>query len=204
MISQVAERCMNNNLITLDQLKKFKGQKFLFLNVRSIYKHISEIQADFNGTDFVAIGMVETWLNSNLLLSMIKLDGYKIVRLDRQVPKRGGGVMLYIRDKCNWELLPNLSLVSTNDIEVLSIILKRSFMKDECLSVVYVPPNGDKNVALEKLDEIADLVFGLGYQWTLAGDFNIDLKKTNCSIKKKLELFAHKNALVQLIKKFYT
>lgn len=102
---------------------------------------------------------------------MIALDGYKIVRLDRQAPKRGGGVMLYIRDECRWELLPNLSLISTKDIEVLSIILKRNFMKNQCLSVVYVPPCGDKNVALEKLDEIADLVFSLGYHWALAGDF---------------------------------
>lgn len=67
----------DRNYNTLDQLKEAKGQKFLFLNIRSVFNHISEIQADFNGTNFTAIGLVRTWLTANLLSSMIAIDGYK-------------------------------------------------------------------------------------------------------------------------------
>ena len=42
--------------------------------------------------------MTETWLNENFLGSKILPSGFKILRKDRPIDQRGGGVLIVIRD----------------------------------------------------------------------------------------------------------
>lgn len=187
---------------TLDQLKNMKGQRYVYSNIRSLFGHLSEMQADFENTNFTVIGLSETWLKPNLLSSMVYIEGYKSVKLDQKLEKiRGGGVMFYIRKAYTWDLIPNLSLISNEHIEILTIILHKKFCKDECISVIYILPNADKKIAIGKFYKNADVVFNNGHDRTFGGDFKIDLNKSNCTIKKHLDHFARKNALQQLIKK---
>lgn len=80
--------------ITLGGLKNAKGQKFVFLNARSLYGHLNDLQVEFNHTNFYALAFTETWLKSKLPDAMIKIRGYVPCRLDRE-DKRGGGVLFY-------------------------------------------------------------------------------------------------------------
>lgn len=187
------------NIKNCDELKASKGQIFAFLNIRSVYNNLSELQADFNNSNLVALGLSETWLNQNILSSMVNIDGYKAIRLDRQINKRGGGVMIYLRNDCTWDLLPTHSLISNENIELLTIIVHRKFFRDICLSIVYLPPHINKLVAINTLDEVADCIFNKGYQWILGGDFNIDLKHGGNAVKKAINSFASKNGLKQII-----
>lgn len=97
--------------------------------------------------------------------------GYKIIRLDRQIHKKGGGIMFYLRNDCTWDLLLLHSLISNGNIEILSTIIHRKWAKRECVSIVYLPPKSDKAKALETIDEVADVINKLGLNWTLGGDF---------------------------------
>lgn len=147
------------SITNCSELKDSKGQKFLFLNVRSVFNNLSKLQADFNNSNFVAIGFTETWLHQNILSSMISINGFKPIRLDRQIEKHGGGIMIYLREDCSWDLVANDSMISNENLEILSIVVHRRFFKDFCLSVAYIPPSAKKLCAIGKLDEIANIIY---------------------------------------------
>lgn len=112
---------------TLDNIRGKKGQKVMFLNVRSLHAHLTELQLDFSDSDFMCIGFCETWLLEASKSSMLTIKGYYISRLDRLVNKRGGGVIFYIRDDLVVENLINIPSVSNADIENLNIVLRRPY-----------------------------------------------------------------------------
>lgn len=125
---------------TIDMIKSQKGQKFLFLNVRSLFGHLNDLQVKFNKTNFYALCFSESWLTNVLPSSMVNIEGYHPIRLDRTGGKRGGGLIVYVRQDLSWEFLPNYSSIMSKDIEILTIIIKRKFQKNLCLSVTYIPP----------------------------------------------------------------
>ena len=72
-----------------------KGLKFMYLNIRSLYKHHEELFLNCNNFDMILIG--EIWLNSSICDNVISHPDYMLFRLDRQGPKRGGGLATYLR-----------------------------------------------------------------------------------------------------------
>lgn len=74
----------------IEDLRNSKGQK-IFLNVRSLYKHISELTLEFSLSNFTALCFCETWLNSTMDSRLINIPGFNTVRLDRCRACHGGG-----------------------------------------------------------------------------------------------------------------
>lgn len=160
--------------ISLDEFERAKGQKFIFLNIRSLMANLSQLQADFMYSRAMAIGLTETWLKSNTISSLIDLKGFSICRLDRRVKKRGGGVLLYINDKYNWELLDDNLNCSDENIELLNIVINRPYQSKLCVSVCYVPPMGNFDPVLNYLERLSDRVNLENLEWVLGEDFNAD------------------------------
>ena len=80
-----------------------KGLKFIYVNIRSLYKNKDELFNITDGYDIICVG--ETWLTNNYTDNMIHQPGYKTFRYDRQnrvetdinrnrIKKRGGGLQL--------------------------------------------------------------------------------------------------------------
>lgn len=69
--------------MNVDELSDIKGQKLLFLNIRSLFPRIHELQMMFENSNYVCIGLSETWLTPLVKNSMIKIKGFETVRLDR-------------------------------------------------------------------------------------------------------------------------
>lgn len=184
----------------LDEIKNLKGQKYLFLNVRSLCKQLTDIQADFQDSTVTCLGITESWLGRLHPDDLVRMDGFSIARLDRQISKKGGGVLMYINDNAEWSLLPDSS-VSDANIEVLSVIITRKYQKKLCISTVYIPPLANIELSIDKLDTIGSKVSELGFDWIVGGDFNIDImpNKTNPG-KKLMNNFASRNSLQQVIK----
>lgn len=132
----------------LDELKRQKGQKVIFLNARSVYSHLCELQVEFNRTNFVALCLSETWLNVNLPSGIVKIEGFNLIRQDRAYVKRGGGVAIYLREDFEWEPLPHDCHKSDTNIEIFSIIVKRKFLRNLYLSIVYLPPKANLTAAI--------------------------------------------------------
>lgn len=186
----------------MEELKLEKGQKLVFLNVRSLYTHLNELQVEFNDTAFCMLGFTESWLNENIPNSLIPIKGYSVVRLDRQVNKRGGGVIIYIRNDLSWSYIDKLSLVSDSDIEALTIIIKRKYQKKLCVTLVYLPPAGNVSSGIKRLSEIGEIVDKTGATWIIGGDVNINYNdKKSLGMKNITNQLINKLSLTQLITK---
>lgn len=188
---------------SLPKIKDLKGQKIIFLNVRSLYGHFSQLEAEFKQTNFMGLCFSETWLNDKIPDGLISIQGYNLVRLDRKLEKRGGGLIIYLSKRYDWEYL-DLSLnVSNEDLELMSVLIKRPCQKDICLSLAYVPPKSNLNRMTDCLDSLANKINEHGTEWVLGGDLNVDFLSKSPH-NRKLRIignFAKRNTLTQLISK---
>lgn len=107
-------------------------------------------------------------------------------RLDR-CNKKGGGIIIFIRDDIVFDRFENNRFdVTTPDIELLSVLIKRKFQKPLCLSGIYIPPKAIIDKAIEFLDEMGVHINKLGMEWIIGGDVNADMLDSNCKRNKKL------------------
>ena len=72
-----------------------KGFKIAQLNIRSMVKKIDEFRMYALNHQYDIICVNETWLDNTVNNHEVKLDGYDLVRNDRN--RHGGGVAMFIR-----------------------------------------------------------------------------------------------------------
>jgi hypothetical protein len=65
-----------------------------------------EIVIRNNNADIVCI--TETWPSANIADSVVDISGYTIVRKDRVMHKRGGGVCAFIKSSIGFEIIEEL------------------------------------------------------------------------------------------------
>lgn len=92
----------------VDELKNTKGQKFIFLNTRSLYSNISQLQLEFENSNVLCLCFCETWLTRVTDTRLVDIKGYKAHRLDRKALKRGGGLLIYTRNDLEVDILRNV------------------------------------------------------------------------------------------------
>lgn len=80
-------------------MKNRKGLLILHLNIRSIVNKIELIRHLLNDEQIDALCLTESWLTDYVTDDLIHIDGYKILRKDREKDhgtRRGGGfVFIY-------------------------------------------------------------------------------------------------------------
>ena len=87
---------MANNRVEIKNtrdLKKLKGITYGALNVRSLFRHIEEIQLRLQRADLDVLLLGETFLNFSVDNSIIGIKNYNLFKMDRYggSGKRGGG-----------------------------------------------------------------------------------------------------------------
>lgn len=94
--------------------------RILYFNARSILPKLDELRTlcAMDSPDVVCI--VETWLDGEICDQELVIDGYCVVRRDRN--RHGGGVLMYIRASLEYNVLP----VPDNQLEFLPISVKKS------------------------------------------------------------------------------
>lgn len=117
--------CMN-----LDNLKSLKGQNIMFLNIRSLYPHISELQAELSCSSLLCLCLCEMWLTPRIDSRLVCINGYNMCRVDRKIKKRGGGLVIYIRTDLDYEII---DLISNENIEMVTVLIKRKLQKTYAL-----------------------------------------------------------------------
>ena len=80
--------------------------------------------------------MNETRLDEHIIDSIVNINGYSIVRNDRN--RDGGGVAIYYRNCTNTELRYDLI---HEDLEAICIKVKQTKSKPILIASVYRPPN---------------------------------------------------------------
>lgn len=132
----------------------------MFGNVRSLRNKIDEFTSNckFNSEfrDSSMICLTETWLEQRDADSTMQVDNYILVRGDRSSTNKhhGGGVCLYVNER--W--CKNVTMKSCycdDNVELLTVSCRPFYLPREFnninLSIAYVPPSGDYNLAAESL-----------------------------------------------------
>ena len=156
-----------------------KGLLFVHANVRSLLPKLPEISLFLQKTKAAIFAITETWIDSSVPNGEINIDGYSVIRKDRN--RHGGGVCLYIRNGINFDVR-NISVPSIECV-LVDILLPKT--KPITFATFYRPPR-DNNF-IEKFQSVLDSL-DHGNEIYLMGDFNICYKQKSALYKSYYEL----------------
>ena len=93
------------------------------INARSLFNKLSDIAINFDFCDIIVI--TETWLTRSVPTPAITIDGFSVVRQDRDTSrtKKGGGICIYIKNTFTFTILEDFCLISP-DIEIIGVKVK--------------------------------------------------------------------------------
>ena len=162
-----------------------KSVKILYYNARSLlYKYDDLIaECSFYSPDIICI--TETWLCSDIIDSEIFIDGYCLVRLDRD--RHGGGIIMYVNSSLSFSILSQVP-----ELEFLAISISSIFGKF-CVALAYRPPSTSSIHYFNSLNCIlSGLNTNLHKYFVFLGDLNTDTSHNTFSssdLSATLELF---------------
>ena len=142
---------------TFNQLSAVTGFKVAHLNIRSVVKKIDQLRLLLHDSKIDLFTLSETWLKPHLQSNIISLPGFTSLRLDRTVKgkgrktnKRGGGLLMYVRN-CHSSLSEHLLElnVSNKDIEAQWVLVHRPHCKNDLFLL------GDLNVDFVNKSSVA-------------------------------------------------
>jgi hypothetical protein len=156
---------------------KQKGLNFVHLNVRSLIPKLTLVKRLLNETKTAVLALSETLLDETVPDGEISVDGYSLLRQDRN--RHGGGVLFYIRDGLAFNHRPELSVVGLETVW-MELLLPKT--KSILLNCFYRPPGdssflGRFETCLGKVDPSSE--------WYILGDMNIDFAKKGSPLCKR-------------------
>ena len=189
------QRVIRPSLVTdsrFDCFKK-KGLHFVHLNARSIFHKVSELKLIARQHKIAVFSITETWLDNSYTDQSIKIEGYNLIRRDRDT--FAGGVCIYIREDLAFNPRQDLQNINFEDVWV-EILLPRC--KPIIIGTCYKAP--DNNNLTECLENTLNLVNPESDIYVL-GDFNICLLKDNSNYRKSYKDLTELHNFKQLINK---
>lgn len=149
----------------------------LYFNARSLLPKVDYLctVATVHSPHWICI--IETWLNGDILDNELCMEGYDIIRLDRN--RHGGGVSIYVSSTFSHNVLysgsPELELIVSICTTVPIII-----------ALFYRPPSSAYSI-LDNLTVLCTHVrASFSHNLILLGDFNINFNNShplqNCSL----------------------
>jgi hypothetical protein len=96
-----------SSIIPITDSYKWDLPVILNTNVRSLLSKTDEVELTLQQNNVAIAGITETWCTSDQPTTVFSIEGYNIVRRDRQ-EKRGGGVMCYIKSSIPYKTWPLL------------------------------------------------------------------------------------------------
>ena len=181
------------------QMDNTNGLKFLYLNIRSLYKHSDELFLNFGQFEIICLG--ETWLKPKSPDNCVSHADYTLFRLDRPGKKRGGGLVTYLKSNIGKyaHVVPEYSIMNDN-IEQLWIEIEMPNHKKMVLVNTYRPPSGNPTMAVEYVRNCLKSFDNLNKrEIVIMGDFNINYLKPNLMGCKQIKELCRDFNLVQLI-----
>lgn len=161
------------------QLPK-KGLKIAHLNICSLRNKLVELTEILECNNIHILALTETHLDSSFSDEFVSIQGYNILRKDRN--RHGGGVAIYIQNhipvKIRNDLMPN-------SVEALWLQVHLPFVKPVLIGCCYRPPSAN-SAYLNELCEMIDNVCDSQNEIYLLGDFNISWMSKDCHLKRQL------------------
>ena len=182
-----------------DQYQHFKkgGLHFIHLNINSVLSKIDQLRIIALKTNAAVIGLTESKLDEAVADKEILVNGYKLLRSDRN--RQGGGVACYVRTDLFFNKRENFSTETENLF--FDIFLPKT--KPILVGILYRPP--DQSGFLKNLSNSITNTENFDNQEVyILGDLNINLlykeKRLPNGIKAYKE-FCAVHGLTQIINK---
>ena len=164
------------------------GIKIDLLNVCTLLPNVEELCRIIKDINMHILCVNETRLDKSVTDSEVEIDGFNIIRNDRN--RRGGGVAIYISNMLSFNIRTDL-VDSSKEMIWLEIIPSHS--KPFLLACIYRPPSVCKRLCFTDLAANIEKVINLGKNFMIMGDLNIDCYKDeychNNDIAKLCQLF---------------
>ena len=136
----------------------------------TLVSNLSSFQDLVYTENFDLITVTETWLNENISNSEILPSGYSIIRKDRPIDKRGGGVLIALRNEIQFTRIT--SGIWYDRLEIIAIELVSTNTKKCLACVCYRPPNYDLDEWMVLFTSFLETATSR-YEFVLiTGDFN--------------------------------
>lgn len=145
----------------------FQPLNFLSLNARSLLNKLDELRVIICNIQPDIVCITESWCRPHESDSMYDIQGYNIIRCDRQ-NQRGGGVLLYVHESIKFNLLQS---TNTNHIEAIWITASLH-SQTVAIAAVYRPPRGEIQEFCHSLDASLHLARQKSDNTLILGDFN--------------------------------
>ena len=142
------------------------GISIAAVNVRSLLPKFEEICILLTKSKLDLLCICETWLDSSVSDSDIALDGYTVIRDDRN--RHGGGTLIYVKTGLNFEVL-----CCNRQCDIEAVFLKFSAKHPFIVGSLYRPPSATSMYYDALLDCIEELKQGCN-DIILLGDLNYD------------------------------
>ena len=151
-------------------------QNLIVMNIEGLYTRRQSYKVNLLRERMVQSGTIitaltETHLNSNILDAEVSMDGYQIIRADRGLNRKKGGVALYIRN----DIAAVCKLICAGSNGVVEYIMVHIEKYNVVIMNIYRPPRtrtGEFTPVLNslklKIDELQDMSISV----ILCGDFN--------------------------------
>lgn len=167
-----------------------EGIRFAHINICSILNKLDQIKILLRNGVFDILAVTESKLDSSILDSEIKVEGYTVQRRDRS--RSGGGVLMYINDK--WSVT---SPYADKFFELLTLEIGLKNSPKIKVGVVYRPPNASAKWKRDFIKKV-EVLSTTQTELFLMGDFNINLQSGSKDFEKAME----EKGFTQLIKKY--
>ncbi|XP_054872156.1 uncharacterized protein LOC111569300 [Amphiprion ocellaris] len=156
-------------------------------NVRSLPNKMEELTAltrlQWEYRESSLMMFMESWLNELTPDSLLTLDGFHLVRADRNAresgKRKGGGLAMYVNERwCNAGHISVKEQLCTKDVELLVVSLRPFYLPREYSHViaitVYIPPSADAAAACELIHSVVSQLQTSHPQSLIiiSGDFN--------------------------------
>lgn len=172
-----------------------RGLHFLHLNIRSLLPKHDELCLLAKQSNADIICLSETWLDNSVFDSEISINGYTVVRRDRN--RHGGGVCIYIRNTLSFNIRDDLE---HSDLEALFIDILLPKSKPILCGVIYRPPKQTDFYNILETVLLSCSSFN-SQENVILGDFNTNVSKTStsCPLSRSLKSLCSLFSFKQLI-----
>ncbi len=159
-----------------------RGLHIAHLNCQSLSNKCDGVNLHLTAERFDILTLSETWLTPNHPTKMYDINGYVLLRNDRECMnnrgnlKRGGGVGMYIKkEMCYDENLFKKANKSDNGAETQWVLIRNEHQRDIVVVSVYRPPRGDLDDLIDHIESTySEVTRNNNRDVFILGDFNVD------------------------------
>ena len=154
------------------------GLSIIHFNARSLNANFVKIYDYLNGLslNFDIIAISETWIQSDSITEF-QINGYELFSVRRKT-KGGGGVVLYVKQDIQCQLLTEKSVSIEGILECVTVAIQvnKPISKKCVISCIYRTPGSNIDMFIYTINSIfSDSKYNSSL--FVCGDFNIDLLK---------------------------